>query len=82
MRKIIIAAALAGLGLLAIYAGVSAWVDLGDVAISGPGWAAIAGGALLSLVVGGGLMALVFHSSRSGQDERSQEKQLSDDPAP
>jgi hypothetical protein len=32
---------------------------------------AIAGGVVFSLVVGGGLMALVFYSSRHGYDDLS-----------
>ena len=32
-------------------------------------WFAIAGGVLVSLLVGGGLMALVFYSSRHGYDD-------------
>jgi hypothetical protein len=38
-----------------------------------PGWlyAAMAGGIIVSLVVGGGLMALVFYSSRAGYDDRA-----------
>lgn len=38
-----------------------------------PGWmyVAMAGGVLFSLLVGCGLMALVFYSSRHGYDERA-----------
>lgn len=32
-------------------------------------WAALAGGVFFSLVVGVGLMALIFYSSRAGYDE-------------
>ena len=39
--------------------------------ITCPGWFAIAGGVLFSLAVGGGLMALVFYSSRHGYDDLS-----------
>jgi len=35
------------------------------------GWLAIAGGVLFSLLVGGGLMALVFYSNRHGYDDLS-----------
>lgn len=40
-----------------------------------PGWmyVAMAGGVLFSLLVGCGLMALVFYSSRRGYDERASE---------
>lgn len=72
MRKIVMGGALAILLVLAVFAGVSAWVDLGEVEISWIGWLAMAAGVLLSLGVGGALMALLFYSSRSGHDERSQ----------
>ncbi|MEX0923923.1 MAG: hypothetical protein WD489_01845 [Rhodovibrionaceae bacterium] len=78
MRKIVIALALAALLLLAVFAGVSAWVDLGEVDISPIGWLAMAGGGLLSLLVGGGLMALLFHSSRSGHDDEAQFRRKQD----
>jgi hypothetical protein len=34
------------------------------------GWIALTLGTLLSLAVGGGLMALVFYSARKGYDDR------------
>jgi hypothetical protein len=34
------------------------------------GWIALALGTLVSLAVGGGLMALVFHSANKGYDDR------------
>lgn len=39
-------------------------------AMSIHGWIALSLGTLLSLAVGGGLMALVFHSARKGYDDR------------
>lgn len=42
---------------------------LEDMAMSGHGVAALAGTVVLVLVVGVGLMALVFYSNRSGRDE-------------
>lgn len=80
MRKTAIAIALAALLFLALFAGVTAWVDLGEVEISALGWIAMAGGVLLSLAVGGGLMALVFYSSRSGHDQHSQQNPRDGDP--
>ncbi len=61
-------------GLLAASIGLSlyVWWQLGDVAISGHGLAAIALGAVASLGLGGGLMFLVFYSSRRGHDEAPQ----------
>ena len=34
------------------------------------GWIALAAGSVLSILVGGGLMALVFYSARKGYDDR------------
>jgi hypothetical protein len=39
-------------------------------AMSMHGWIALILGTVLSLAVGGGLMALVFHSARKGYDDR------------
>lgn len=39
-------------------------------AVSLHGWIALGAGAALSLLVGGGLMALVFYSARKGYDDR------------
>jgi hypothetical protein len=72
MRNFVIGAALVVLLVTALYAGISAWVDLGEVEISWIGWLAMGAGVLLSAAVGGGLMALLFYSSRSGHDEPSQ----------
>jgi hypothetical protein len=48
---------------------VSAWSSVGDAHVSLVGWLAICGGALVTLAVGGGLMALVFYSARRGYDD-------------
>ena len=48
-----------------------AWVHLGGDAIPFYGYVAIVGGVLFSLLVGGGLMALVFYSNRHGYDDLS-----------
>ncbi len=63
--------ALLGLLVLAIWFAGSAWVHLGGDPIPVFGWFAIAGGVLMSLAVGGGLMALVFYSSRHGYDDEA-----------
>jgi hypothetical protein len=68
MRALIILA-LFGLLALAVWFAGTAWVHLGGDDIPFYGWFAIAGGVLVSLGVGGGLMALVFYSSRHGYDD-------------
>jgi hypothetical protein len=61
------------LGLLGATALVMAWAwsEIGDVEISGHGLIALGLGAGLTLLVGVGLMTLVFFSSRRGFDERA-----------
>ena len=53
---------------LAFYIAGSAWVRF-EVDIPLIGWLAIAGGAAMAFLVGGGLMALLFYSSRHGYDD-------------
>ena len=50
-----------------VYAG-DAWRSLSGVAISGAGWLFLVLGVVFTLAVGGGLMALVFYSSRHDYD--------------
>lgn len=59
--------------LLGASAAVAYWVwhELGDVEMSGHGWLALVLGASATFIVGAGLMALVFFSSRRGYDERA-----------
>lgn len=47
-----------------------ALTDWDASAMSIHGWIALTLGTVLSLAVGGGLMALVFHSARKGYDDR------------
>jgi hypothetical protein len=54
---------------LALAAGVYAWRMIGETQISLVGWIAIVLGAVATLGVGGGLMALVFYSARHGYDD-------------
>jgi hypothetical protein len=71
MRKFLIIVPLLALLALSVWFAVAAWVRLGGEAIPFYGYVAIAGGVLFSLLVGGGLMALVFYSSRHGYDDLS-----------
>lgn len=71
MRALIILGMVALFGLLvwAMYFAFASFVHIGGDDIPGYGYAAIVGGVLFSLVVGGGLMALVFYSNRHGYDD-------------
>jgi hypothetical protein len=56
---------LAGTGFV-VYVG---WTLEDTIEVSAAGYVAMAFGVLFSMVVGCGLMALIFYSSRSGYDE-------------
>lgn len=62
-------AALLGLLIGTIILAISTWTSTSNVVISEQGWLAISLGTFFSLIVGCGLMALVFYSSRHGYDE-------------
>jgi hypothetical protein len=65
-------ALLAGMVALLIVVAVMAtlgWKSTGGTDVPPIGYAAMAAGILFSLLVGVGLMALVFYSSRAGYDE-------------
>jgi hypothetical protein len=45
------------------------WVSAGDVVMPAWGWLMLGLGVFFTILVGGGLMVLVFYSSRAGFDE-------------
>lgn len=53
----------------AIWYAAHAWDALAGVGISTVGWVMLGLGVVLTLVVGGGLMALLFYSSRKNYDQ-------------
>ena len=70
-RTLPAALVLGGLLLVAVVLSALAWRELGDVAMGPHGWIALLLGALVTLLLGAGLMALVFHSARRGYDDRA-----------
>ncbi len=72
MRTLIIVALFALL-VASVWFAAAAWERLGGEPMPLYGYAAIAGGVLVSLLVGGGLMGLVFYSSRHGYDDMNGE---------
>ncbi len=64
-----IVVALMALLAASVFYAYGIWTALGAADL--PGWiyAAMFGGVLFSLLVGGGLMGLVFYSSRAGYDD-------------
>jgi hypothetical protein len=70
MRVLVIVALFALLAVAVWFAG-AAWTRFGGDAIPLYGYVAIAGGVVFSLLIGGGLMALVYYSNRHGFDDLS-----------
>src|SRR6476659_5590876 len=58
---------LAFLAVAVAYA-IHGWSRVGAVGIPPIGWAFLIAGIVLTLLVGGGLMALIFYSRRKGRD--------------
>jgi hypothetical protein len=71
MRKLLLVVPLLALLGLSVWFAAAAWMHIGGDEIPLYGYVAIAGGVLFSLLVGGGLMALVFYSNRHGYDDLS-----------
>jgi hypothetical protein len=67
---LLLSAALGGMLLFAILAAVDLWRASG-VDIGWFGWSVLAAGAVMSVALGAGLMALSFHSARRGYDARA-----------
>ena len=79
MRLIIIV--LAALLTLVVLGMASTWSRV-DWHMSIHGWIALLLGVVISLALGGGLMALSFFSARKGYDERARTDLMDSDEAP
>lgn len=71
MRSLYVIVPLFALLIAAVWFLITAWNHIGGPDVPAWGWAAIGGGVFFSLLVGGGLMALLFYSSRKGYDDRA-----------
>ena len=69
MKTAALLLALFGMLALAIVGASLTWLGIGDTEMSADGYVALAIGVIFSLIVGCGLMALVFYSNRRGHDE-------------
>jgi hypothetical protein len=78
MDKWLAIAALLGLLGLAIWVAYRQWI-LVDVDVPAWAWMSMALGVCLSILVGGGLMALIFYRSRKGYDEPPHKIERPDD---
>ncbi len=63
-----------GMLLFAIVWSMMAWTSAEEATMSIHGWIALSLGTIFSLVIGCGLMALMFYSSRSGYDDTATPK--------
>ena len=71
MKTFLTLAILLGFLGVSVLFGYWIWTDLEDVEISRHGWIALTLGAVLTFLVGAGLMTLVFFSHRRGYDDRA-----------
>ena len=69
MRKLLILVPLLGLLIVSVWFAIRIWTGIEGPPIPIEGQIAMGLGIVFSLVVGCGLMALVFYSSRHGYDE-------------
>jgi hypothetical protein len=69
MRTAALAAVLSAILAAAVYAAVRVWISLSGSEISANGMIALVLGAVVTLALGAGLMALVFYSHRRGHDD-------------
>ena len=67
MKVFLLTISLGGILAAVMFGVLSGW-DASYMSMHG--WIALTIGTVLSLAVGGGLMALVFHSARQGYDDR------------
>jgi hypothetical protein len=75
---IVVLIALMAILVLTIVWAAMAWKEGDGVAMDKHGWIALGLGTFFSIVIGCGLMALMFFSSRSGHDEAATPKLLRD----
>ena len=61
-------AVLAGLFCVSLWYAVKVWTAMEGVQMSGWGWTFLGAGVVVTIVLGAGLMALVFYSARHDMD--------------
>jgi hypothetical protein len=69
MRTLAVIIALLALLALAVWFAVDTWNTTAGSPMPLIGWLALAGGAFFSLLIGCGLMALMYYSHRHGHDD-------------
>jgi hypothetical protein len=79
MRKYLIFVPLVALLAFAIWFAIRAWNSAAGAPIPTSGYVALGLGVTFSIVIGCGLMALIFYSSRRGYDTPPQYETTDDD---
>ena len=69
MKTVLLILSLGALLAVALAGALYAWTSLSDVEMSASGILALVLGVVISAALGGGLMFLVFYSSRRGYDD-------------
>lgn len=69
MKTALLILSLGALLVIAVVGSLYGWTSLGDVEMSTNGIIALVLGVVVSAALGGGLMFLVFYSSRHGYDD-------------
>lgn len=77
---VLLVAALGTILVVALVMAVDVWSGAGDTGMSGHGYVAMTLGVVVTLLLGGGLMTLVFYSSRRGYDDAAASGDEYDDP--
>lgn len=80
-NTLILITVLGSIVIAALVWAVSTWTTTGDGAVSIHAYLALGLGALGTVALGGGLMALVFFSSRHGYDDEVQQSNEPEDGA-
>jgi hypothetical protein len=69
MRTLSLVVLLVAMTVAALWWAADAWMSIEGPPMPAAGWAALVGGVVVSLLVGCGLMALLFYSHRHGYDD-------------
>jgi hypothetical protein len=75
MRWLLVITPLLALLLASVWFAYDVWTAEAGPPMPAIGWVAMAGGVILSLLVGIGLMTLVFYSARRGYDDAAHHEQ-------
>lgn len=71
MHRLLLPVILLALLAIAGMAAATIWSGMADIRLGVHGWIALGLGVFFTLAIGGGLMALVFYSSRRGFDDHA-----------